>query len=64
MGIFLIWAIFPIVAYLPTKRMRMMKQMRQATSAIAFKLLGNTEKVKEGLQNDKDRSILGLLRKF
>jgi hypothetical protein len=45
-------------------RMRMMKQMREATSAIAFKLLRNTEKLKEGSQNDEDRSILGLLREF
>ncbi len=42
----------------------MMGQMREATSAMALKLLRNTEKVKEGSQNDKDRSILGLLREF
>ncbi len=56
--------VFPIVAYLPTKGMRMMEQMREATSAIAFKLLENAEKLKEGSQNDKDQSILGMLREF
>jgi len=44
--------------------MRMMEQMREATSAIAFKLLENAEKLKEGSQNDKDQSILGMLREF
>jgi len=61
---FLIGSIFPIITSLPTKRIRMMGQMREATSAMALKLLRNTEKVKEGSQNDKDRSILGLLREF
>ena len=60
----LVCVIFPILTYLPMGRMRMMKQMREATSAIAFKLLRNTEKLKEGSQNDEDRSILGLLREF
>ena len=41
-----------------------MEQMREATSAMAFKLLENTQKVKDGSRNDKDRSILGLLREF
>ena len=44
--------------------MRMMGQMREASSAIAYKLLENTENAKEGSQNDQDRSILGLLREF
>ena len=42
----------------------MMDQMKMATSAIAYELLQNTEKVEEGSQSIKDRSILGLLSQF
>lgn len=59
-----IGAIFPFVAHLPTKRLRMMNQMKQATSEMAHELLQNTEKAKEGSQSIKDRSILGLLSAF
>jgi hypothetical protein len=62
--LFLLGAIFPFVANLPTKRFRMMDQMKMATSAIAYELLQNTEKVEEGSQSIKDRSILGLLSQF
>ncbi|KAF8344577.1 cytochrome P450 [Amanita rubescens] len=61
--LFLIGSIFPFITNIPTKRIRMMGQMREATSAMAFKLLRNTEKVNESSQDDKDRSILGLLLK-
>ena len=67
---FLVGTIFPmsamlhIISNLPTNSMRMMGQMREASSAIAYKLLENTENAKEGSQNDQDRSILGLLREF
>jgi hypothetical protein len=59
-----IGAIFPFVAHLPTKRLRMMDQMKQATSEMAHELLQNTVKAKEGSQSIKDRSILGLLSAF
>ena len=57
----LIAEFFPFV---PTKRSRMMAQMRKATTAIGYELLQNCEKMKEGSQSIKDRSILGLLSAF
>jgi hypothetical protein len=50
--------------FLPTKRSRMMGQMRKATTAIGYELLQNCEKMKEGSQSIKDRSILGSLSVF
>ena len=41
-----------------------MAQMRKATTAIGYELLQNCEKMKEGSQSIKDRSILGLLSVF
>ena len=60
----LIADIFPFIDNLPTKRSRMMRQMKKATTAIAYELLQNRDKMKEGSQSIKDRSILGLLSAF
>ena len=57
-------SIFPFLDNLPTKRSRMMGQMKKATTAIACKLLEDCEKMKAGSQNVQDRSILGLLCAF
>ena len=54
----LIAEFFPFV---PTKRSRMMAQLKKATTAIGYELLQNCEKMKEGSQSINDRSILGLL---
>jgi hypothetical protein len=63
-AVFLLGSIIPFIANLPTKRLRMMNQMKKATSEMAHELLDSSEKVKESSQSIKDRSILGLLSEF
>ncbi|KAK2463848.1 hypothetical protein APHAL10511_004153 [Amanita phalloides] len=51
---------FPQILYLPTRRTRLFKQMRQEAYNIGAQLLEKSQKVMEG-SNVNDRSILGLL---
>ena len=42
----------------------MLDHLKKATYAMAYELLQSSEKVKEGSQNIKDRSIIGLLSEY
>jgi hypothetical protein len=62
--LFLLAVLFPPVQMLPTKRLRLLRQLRKSLEDIADRLLANTRREKEDdvAEDHADKSIIGLLR--
>ncbi|KAJ7886211.1 cytochrome P450 [Mycena olivaceomarginata] len=63
--LFLLAVLFPPVQMLPTKRLRLLRQLRKSLEDIADRLLANTRREKEDdvAEDHADKSIIGLLLK-
>ncbi|KAI5998243.1 cytochrome P450 [Pisolithus albus] len=64
-GFFLLSVVFPVFAYLPTTRTKLLHEMQQTMEDISKELLARIKKEKEeGVHDEKEeRSIIGILMK-
>lgn len=57
----IIGPILPFIHHIPSRTVRMYAALKQACGEIAYDLIKNSEKERDGADNVKDRSILGML---